>query len=116
MSQRRASVSQSPLQSRPEVGSQPDPGRAESPERLRPETTEEYLLDALELLDASEMRADHLTHALVHSRTIGAAIGVLMAMQKITEAEAFDALREASMAQNRKLHLLAQEVVERGSL
>ena len=39
-----------------------------------------------------------------------------MAMEKVTEAEAFDRLREASMAQNRKLHLLAQEVVDRGSL
>lgn len=114
MNERRASVSQS--ESRPEIRSRPSPDRAQSPERLLPETTEEYLLDALERLDASEMRADHLTHALVHSRTIGAAIGVLMAMEKVTEAEAFDRLREASMAQNRKLHLLAQEVVDRGSL
>ncbi|GAA2467520.1 ANTAR domain-containing protein [Terrabacter carboxydivorans] len=104
MNQRRASVSQS--QRAPAVPA----------ERFPPETTEEYLLDALERLDASEMRADQLTHALVHSRTIGAAIGVLMAMQKVTEAEAFDHLREASMAQNRKLHVIAQEVVDRGSL
>ncbi|GGM94041.1 hypothetical protein GCM10009721_20270 [Terrabacter tumescens] len=85
-------------------------------ERILPATTEEYLLDALERLDASEMRAENLTSALVHSRTIGAAIGVLMAMEKITQAEAFDRLREASMAQNRKLHVLAQEVVDRGAL
>jgi len=77
---------------------------------------EEYLLDALERLDASEMRGDHLTTALVHSRTIGAAVGVLMATGKITEAEAFDRLREASMGQNRKLHIIAQEVVDRGAL
>lgn len=120
MNQRRASVSQSvsesPSESPPEVRSRPRPAPAESPERLPPETTEDYLLDALERLDASEMRAEHLTHALEHSRTIGAAVGVLMAMQKITAAEAFDHLREASMAQNRKLHLIAQEVVDRGSL
>jgi len=80
------------------------------------ESMEEYLLDALERLDASEMRADHLQHALEHSRTIGAAIGVLMAMDKVTQAEAFDRLREASMSQNRKLHVVAHEVVERGAL
>jgi hypothetical protein len=86
------------------------------PERYPPETMEEYLLDALERLDASEMRADHLTTALVHSRTIGAAVGVLMTTHKITEVEAFGRLREASMAQNRKLYVLAQEVVDRGAL
>ena len=107
MSQRRASVSESESQS---------DSQSHFQSQTRPETTEEYLLEALERLDASEMRADHLTHALLHSRTIGAAIGVLMAMEKITEAEAFDRLREASMAQNRKLYVLAQEVVDGGTL
>ncbi len=123
MSQRRASVSPSESQSLAEsrgvpAGARPHahPGLVEPPERFLPETTEEYLLDALERLDASEMRAGHLTSALVHSRTIGAAIGVLMAMEKITEAEAFDRLREASMGQNRKLHVIAHEVVDRGAL
>lgn len=106
----------------------PDPSRAtehadhahlvgsSQADRIPPATTEEYLLDALERLDASEMRAENLTSALVHSRTIGAAIGVLMAMEKITQAEAFDRLRETSMAENRKLHVIAQEVVDRGTL
>lgn len=107
MSQRRASVSESESQS---------DSQSHFQSQTRPETTEEYLLEALERLDDSEMRAEHLTHALLHSRTIGAAIGVLMAMEKITEAEAFDRLREASMAQNRKLYVLAQEVVDGGTL
>src|SRR5689334_10049864 len=98
---------------RPDPSVLPDGSR---PEGYPPETMEEYLLDALERLDASEMRADHLKTALVHSRTIGAAVGVLMATGKITEAEAFDRLREASMGQNRKLHIIAQEVVDRGAL
>jgi len=101
-----------------------DPGHAEpahlvaaSPEEPYPMgSMEEYLLDALERLDASEMRAQNLVHALDHSRSIGAAIGVLMGMEKITQAEAFDRLREASMNQNRKLYVVAQEVVERGAL
>jgi hypothetical protein len=91
------------------------PGGSE-PEHYLPETMEEYLLDALERLDASELRAEHLTTALVHSRTIGAAVGVLMATHKITEAEAFARLREVSMGQNLKLHVIAQEVVTRGTL
>ena len=98
---------------RPDTSVLSDPSE---PERYPLETMEEYLLDALERLDASEMRGDHLTTALVHSRTIGAAVGVLMATGKITEAEAFDRLREASMGQNRKLHIIAQEVVDRGAL
>ncbi|GAA2747749.1 hypothetical protein GCM10009868_38430 [Terrabacter aerolatus] len=113
MSQRRASVSESQPARVPEPG---PADKAGQPERFPPETTEGYLLDALERLDASEMRAENLTHALAHSRTIGAAIGVLMAMRKVTQDEAFDQLREASMAQNRKLHVIAAEVVERGSL
>lgn len=116
MTQRRASVSQSLAESQPEYRPHAHPGSVQPPERFLPETAEEYLLDALERLDASEMRAGHLTSALVHSRTIGAAIGVLMAMEKITEAEAFDRLREASMGQNRKLHVIAHEVVDRGAL
>jgi AmiR/NasT family two-component response regulator len=76
----------------------------------------DYLLEALERLDASEMRACDLEHALTHSRSIGMAMGVLMAMEKVTQAEAFDRLREASMRQNRKLYVVAEEVVERGAL
>ena len=98
---------------RPDPSTLPDDSQ---PERYPLESMEEYLLDALERLDASEVRADHLTTALAHSRTIGAAVGVLMATHKITQAEAFDRLREASMGQNRKLHVLAQEVVDRGVL
>jgi len=107
------STEQRPGHARPEPSILPD---GSQPERYPLETMEEYLLDALERLDASEMRGDHLTTALVHSRTIGAAVEVLMATGKITEAEAFDRLREASMGQNRKLHIIAQEVVDRGAL
>lgn len=85
-------------------------------EQLPLRSAQEYLLDALERLDASEMRAGDLEHALTHSRSIGMAMGVLMAMEKVTEAEAFDRLREASMHQNRKLHVIADEVVARGAL
>jgi|SRR6478735_8598396 AmiR/NasT family two-component response regulator len=77
---------------------------------------ETYLLEALERLDAAESRALQLEAALGHSRDIGAAIGILMALRRLTREQAFDDLRRASMARNVKLHVLALEVVETGSI
>lgn len=77
---------------------------------------ESYLLEALERLDAAESRALQLETALAHSRDIGAAIGILMALRRVTREQAFDVLRRASMARNVKLHVLALEVVETGAL
>ena len=77
---------------------------------------ETYLLEALERLDASESRALQLEAALAHSRDIGAAIGILMALRRVTREQAFDELRRASMARNVKLHVLALEVVETGRI
>ena len=79
-------------------------------------TVESYLLDALERLDAAEVKALQLETALEHSRDIGAAIGILMALHRLTRQQAFDMLRETSMARNVKLHALAARVVETGSL
>ena len=76
---------------------------------------EAYLLEALERLDTAETKASQLETALGHSREIGAAIGVLMALRKLTRDQAFDLLRRASMAQNVKVHVLAARVVETGS-
>ena len=81
-------------------------------EHLTP--VETYLLEALERLDAAESRALQLEAALDHSRDIGAAIGILMALRRVTREQAFDELRRASMARNVKLHVLALEVVETG--
>jgi hypothetical protein len=81
-------------------------------EQLTP--VETYLLEALERLDAAESRALQLEAALAHSRDIGAAIGVLMALRRVTREQAFDELRRASMARNVKLHVLALQVVETG--
>ena len=75
-----------------------------------------YLLDALERLDAAESRAIQLETALTHSRDIGAAIGILMGLSRLTREQAFEELRRASMARNVKLHALATQVVETGSL
>lgn len=50
-------------------------------------------------------RADHLEIALQCSRQIGTAIGILMASQKITAVRAFDLMRAASQATQRKKRL-----------
>lgn len=39
-----------------------------------------------------------------------------MSSRKVTRDEAFDLLREASMRTNRKLHLLAIDVIDTGGL
>jgi AmiR/NasT family two-component response regulator len=86
-----------------------------SPDASRLTPVEAYLLEALERLDTAETKASQLEAALEHSREIGAAIGVLMALRKQTREQAFDLLRRASMAQNVKVHVLAARVVETGS-
>jgi AmiR/NasT family two-component response regulator len=78
--------------------------------------TEQFILEMLERLDAADTEAAHLRRALDHSRDIGAAIGVLMAMKKVTRDEAFELLRRARQDQNRKLHDLSLEVLSTGEL
>ena len=58
--------------------------------------------------------ADHLLLALRSSRLIGAAIGIVMASWKVSEVTAFEMLRVASQRANRKLRILADEVVQTG--
>ncbi|AEA24582.1 ANTAR domain protein [Pseudonocardia dioxanivorans CB1190] len=60
---------------------------------------------------AARDRADQLREALDSSRTIGAAIGILMVRDGVTRDAAFAALREASQLRNRKLRDLAAEIV-----
>jgi AmiR/NasT family two-component response regulator len=59
---------------------------------------------------------DNLRIALETSRTIGTAIGVLMALHKITVDEAFAVLRTASQRSHRKLRDIAEEVVRTGTV
>ena len=61
-------------------------------------------------------KTKHLEQALEHSRDIGVAIGILMATEKVTRQCAFQMLRMVSQHQNRKLHLVAVEVLETGAL
>ena len=61
-------------------------------------------------------QVENLRRALVNSRHIGAAIGILMATYKTTEDEAFDLLRIASQARQRKLADIAEDVLLTGEI
>jgi hypothetical protein len=52
-----------------------------------------------------------MEQALKSSRTIGAAIGILMASRGITEDQAFAVLKQSSQSANRKLREIAAELV-----
>lgn len=71
-------------------------------------------LEAEGVLDRDKIA--NLEAALVTARRIGAAMGVLMNSQKVTNAQAFDLLREASQRSHRKLRDVAEEVLLSGVL
>jgi hypothetical protein len=64
----------------------------------------------------SSDRAAQLDEALATSRRIGAAVGILMSLHRITADEAFTLLRTTSQRLNRKLHLVADDVTRTGTL
>ena len=57
----------------------------------------------------------NLELALVTARRIGAAVGIIMALEKVTEDQAFQVLRKASQKQNRKLRDVADDVLTAGT-
>jgi AmiR/NasT family two-component response regulator len=61
-------------------------------------------------------RAVNLEKALVNSRRIGMAVGVLMSTRKLTHEQAFDLMKIVSQNSNRRMSLVADEVVETGTL
>jgi hypothetical protein len=62
----------------------------------------------------SHEQAVQMEQALKTSRTIGAAIGVLMASRGISEDEAFALLKKASQNGNRKLREIAADMITAG--
>lgn len=70
---------------------------------------------ALSSADTAETAAN-LRRALDSSRTIGAAVGILVERHRLTEAWAFDVLRVASQLSNRRVAELADELVATGAL
>jgi signal transduction histidine kinase/DNA-binding response OmpR family regulator len=67
-------------------------------------------------LNEAENRETNLRRALASNRQIGVALGVLMAREMLTEAQAFERLRAVSQHENRKLRDVADDVVLMGSL
>jgi hypothetical protein len=61
-------------------------------------------------------RADNLRAALESSRRIGAAIGIVMALSRCTEEQAFEQLRAASQQTHRKLRDVADEILLTGAV
>jgi GAF domain-containing protein len=61
-------------------------------------------------------RAEHLETALANSRRIGIAIGVLMSARKLTNDQAFDLMRIVSQNTNRRMVLVAEDVIETGTI
>lgn len=75
-------------------------------------TSERLSVDA----DRALSTAAQLRTALMTSRQIGAALGVLMSVHKITDAAAFELLRTVSQRTNRKVRDLADEILRTGWL
>jgi ANTAR domain-containing protein len=61
-------------------------------------------------------QATQLQTALVNSREIGMAMGVVMATYKLAREQAFDLLRVASQNTNRKLADIATDVIDTGTM
>lgn len=59
----------------------------------------------------STEHAEHLKEALRSARTIATAMGIIMAIRKVDETEAFVMLSKASQNSNRKLRAVADELV-----
>lgn len=68
-----------------------------------------------ELIEA-HVKIANLETALSTNRRIGVAVGILMALRKLPEQEAFELLRVTSQNANRKLRDIAEDVVRTGTL
>ena len=60
--------------------------------------------------------AVNMALALQSSRTIGAAVGIIMATRRVSEPVAFDMLKRASQNTNKKIRALAEEIVVTGDV
>ena len=61
-------------------------------------------------------KARHLQHALESNRSIGVAMGILMAERRLTETQAFDLLRMTSQNTHQKLTAVADDVTFTGTI
>lgn len=61
-------------------------------------------------------KVENLEAALITCRRIGAAMGILMCSEKVTDEQAFDLLRKKSHAVHRKVREVAEDVILTGTL
>ena len=64
----------------------------------------------------SREQTANLEEALRSSRKIGAAMGIVMANRRVGEDAAFEILRKASQDSNRKVRVIADEIVRTGDV
>lgn len=62
------------------------------------------------------VRAENLTLALESNRRIGAAVGVVMALSRCTDEQAFEIIRIASQRTHRKVRDVAEEILFTGTV
>jgi AmiR/NasT family two-component response regulator len=65
---------------------------------------------------SSARHVEHMDLALATSRLIGEAVGVVMSRYRLTEKQAWDAIRRASNKNNIKVRDLAEQVNRTGEL
>jgi signal transduction histidine kinase/DNA-binding response OmpR family regulator len=67
-------------------------------------------------LSQAENKVANLQTALASNRTIGAAIGIVMATERLTNEQAFERMRAVSQRRHRKLSDIADDIVYTGRL
>jgi AmiR/NasT family two-component response regulator len=67
-------------------------------------------------LEVVQQQVEHLKIALSSARRIGAAIGILMARDRVTDDEAFERIVRTSQRVQRKVRDVADDVVLTGQL
>jgi DNA-binding response OmpR family regulator len=67
-------------------------------------------------LSQAENKVANLQTALASNRTIGAAIGIVMATERLTNEQAFERMRAVSQRSHRKLSDIADDIVYTGRL
>ncbi len=89
---------------------------AEAPPGKAPVPTAAEHARALAEVERLTEAVDNLKVALETNREIGAAVGILMATEQLSYAQAFNRLRSESQSRHAKLRALAQQVIETGML
>jgi AmiR/NasT family two-component response regulator len=76
----------------------------------------EELASARSDLAAATIHTEHLERALVSSRQIGMAMGILMERHRLTQEQAFERLRDLSQRSNVKLRDVAEQIIYTGDI